>query len=129
MLITDRFRKLELVIPKLEHEQEELMKLLREKQLEAYQLSSELGNAHSFINTYTESPTNLKRWRSLEGEEANAEELADKIRKLEEKISDREEKLLLKETTLQEAGKIKQHLQDQINVYNQSAQKIAEKVY
>jgi bifunctional DNA-binding transcriptional regulator/antitoxin component of YhaV-PrlF toxin-antitoxin module len=72
-------RKMELVIPKLAREKLQLQELLREKQEEGHKMSLEL-----------ESPSNEQRWRSLYGQEPNQEELADKIRKLEEKIAQRE---------------------------------------
>ncbi|PRP82711.1 hypothetical protein PROFUN_09973 [Planoprotostelium fungivorum] len=110
-------RKGENSIPKLEKEKEELFYLLREKKKEVRKLSKEL-----------ESPENVVRWRSLEGEDPSAEALNDKIKALEQKIAEGQAKVLEKELVLTEAKSLEEKYTHQIDSQKEGALKLSSKV-
>ena len=60
-----------------------------------------------------ETPSNLSRWRRLEGEDPDAEQLSAKIQVLEERLNDKKEQLLEKELVLEEVTSLSEKLRHQ----------------
>jgi len=60
-----------------------------------------------------ETPSNQDRWRQLEGEDPDMEQLAAKIQVLEERLNDKKEQLLEKELVLEEVSSLSDKLRKQ----------------
>ncbi len=104
-------------IPQLEHEKDELTRIVAEKKKEVRYLSKEL-----------ESPENIKRWRSLSGNDPTPEELSAKMIVLEEKINNKQEKLLEKELQLRQYMEKVGQLDNQLEERKEAATQLAMKV-
>jgi chromosome segregation ATPase len=62
-----------------------------------------------------ENPSNLGRWRELQGEDPDTEQLAAKIQVLEERLNEKKEQLLEKELVLEEVTALSDKLRSQAN--------------
>jgi len=60
-----------------------------------------------------ETPSNTDRWRQLEGEDPDMEQLAAKVQVLEERLNDKKEQLLEKELVLEEVSSLSDKLRRQ----------------
>lgn len=60
-----------------------------------------------------ETPSNSDRWRQLEGEDPDMEQLAAKVQVLEERLNDKKEQLLEKELVLEEVSSLSDKLRRQ----------------
>jgi chromosome segregation ATPase len=75
-----------------------------------------------------ETPNNQDRWRSLEGDDPDMEQLTAKVQVLEERLNDKKEQLLEKELVLEEVSSLSDKLRKQAGEGRTDTLKLAKKV-
>ncbi|CAM9236020.1 unnamed protein product [Chrysoparadoxa australica] len=94
-------------MPDLTSAAERIVKLQEELQRER--------EASDKLSKELEDPVNEKRWRLLEGEDPDREQLAARLQVLEERLSVKKEQLLEKELVLEEVTALTRKLRNQTN--------------
>eukprot|EP00736_Rhodelphis_marinus_P006079 Rmarinus@m.15376 len=110
-------RKMVPRIPEYEGEVNSLLEELAQERATIDKLSHDL-----------ESPENAARWRKLEGNDGDPEELALKIRRLEERLNDKKEHLLEKDLVLEEVTSLADRLRKTAADGRQDTLDLAQKV-
>ena len=75
-----------------------------------------------------ETPSNSDRWRQLEGEDPDMDQLAAKVQVLEERLNDKKEQLLEKELVLEEVSSLSDKLRRQASEGRADTLALAKKV-
>ena len=75
-----------------------------------------------------ENPKNLGRWRELQGDDPDKEQLSAKIQVLEERLNEKKEQLLEKELVLEEVTALSDKLRSQANEGRTDTLKLAKRV-
>uniref|UniRef100_A0A7S1U464 Cilia- and flagella-associated protein 58 central coiled coil domain-containing protein n=1 Tax=Phaeomonas parva TaxID=124430 RepID=A0A7S1U464_9STRA len=75
-----------------------------------------------------EDPGNTERWRGLEGEDPDVEQLASKIKVLEDRLNEKREALLEKDLVLEEVSTLTEKLRSQANAGKAEAVALAKQI-
>lgn len=75
-----------------------------------------------------EDPSNLERWRPLEGEDPDLEQLLAKIQVLEDRLNKKRESLIEKELVLEEITSLTEKLKNQASMKKDSAKLLADEL-
>ena len=108
------------LLPKIQEYKREMNALnaeLNDERLRSEKLSHDL-----------ETPTNKKRWRALEGKDLEPDELATKVRELDERLNDKKEIMLEKELVLEEVSSLSDRLRKQAADGREDTLELANKV-
>jgi hypothetical protein len=105
------------LIPSLEKQVAEAQKELIAERKRSAKLSEDLEN-----------PTNLARWRALEGNDPSPEQLAQKIQSLEVSLNEKKEQLLEKDLILDEVTVLSDRLRAQASVGREDTLDLSKKV-
>ncbi|CAM9505600.1 unnamed protein product [Phaeothamnion confervicola] len=95
------------------------------------QLQQELAQERAVAErlcTDLQDPTNLGRWRALEGDDPDAAELQEKIQILEARLSDKREQLLEKELVLEELSALTSKLRAEADASKEDSLRICQQV-
>lgn len=104
-------------IAKMQAKGEQLEELLRKQRLVTEEYSKKL-----------EDPSNLERWRPLEGEDPDLEQLLAKIKILEDRVDRKREILLEKELVLEEISSLTDKLRHQAVSKREAAKLLADEL-
>jgi chromosome segregation ATPase len=80
------------------------------------------------ISTQLETPENIERWRRLDGEDPDLDQLTGKIKVLQDRLDHKREQQLEKELVLEEVGALTERLRAQALAKRDAAKQLADQL-